>query len=50
MRAYCNARNAPSFRTQIARRTQIWNSSVANQQERARVAYLWRNGIAAATS
>ncbi len=25
-----NTRNAPSFRTQIARSTQIWNSSVAN--------------------
>ncbi|MFC9703803.1 snapalysin [Streptomyces sp. NPDC056943] len=25
-----NASNAPSFRTQIARSTQIWNSSVAN--------------------
>jgi snapalysin len=25
-----NARNAPSFRTQISRSTQIWNSSVSN--------------------
>ncbi|MFC7815402.1 MULTISPECIES: snapalysin [unclassified Streptomyces] len=27
---YYSASNAPSFRTQIARSTQIWNSSVAN--------------------